>query len=149
MVFPLIKKSKVVYHTMLMALSIETDFGGQVYGRKYYSVIYEDHSELIFLTTNEPDSECNEQPLDEEFSLVMNFKEMLDDFEKSALNGLAFDAGFNSLPKYIYYNIITIDDSIKPFILEHLKDRMIGYSDIDYNDHEKKQLNVWLEYLSE
>ena len=54
MVFPLIKKSKVVYHTMLMALSIETDFVGQFYGRKYYSVTYEDHSELIFLTTNEP-----------------------------------------------------------------------------------------------
>jgi len=148
MLFPLKNKSKVKYHTMLMALSIETDFGGQVYGRKYYLVVYEDNSELIFLTTNEPDLECNEQALDEQFSLVKNFKEMLADFEKTALIGLAIDAGFISLPKYIYYDIISIDESIKPIILGHLKASMIGYTDIDYNDNEKKQLKVWLEYLS-
>jgi len=133
---------------MLMALSIETDFGGQVYGRKYYLVVYEDNSELIFLTTNEPDLECNEQALDEEFCLVKNFKEMLDDFEKTALIGLAIDAGFISLPKYIYYDIITIDKSINSFILAHLKESISGYTDIDFTKKEHKQIEIWVEYLS-
>ena len=85
---------------------------------------------------------------DNGYLLVKNFKEMLADFEKTALIGLAIDAGFISLPKYIYYDIISIDESIKPIILGHLKASMIGYTDIDYNDNDKKQLKVWLEYLS-
>ena len=72
---------------------------------------------------------------------------MLADFEKTELIGLDIEVGLNSLPKYIYYDIITIDELIKPVILAHLKESISGYTDIDYNDNEKKQLKLWLDYL--
>jgi len=149
MKFPLIKKSKVKFHSMLMALSIESDYGGEIYGRKYYLVRYEDDSELIFLTTNEPDSDFNERILDEEFMLISDLEQLVNDFENTELIGIAINAGFNSPPKYIYYDIIVVDAGIKPFILAHLKESMSGYTDIDYNDNEKKQLKIWLNYLND
>ena len=148
MKFPLIKKSKVKYYTTLMALSIGGEFGSELYGRKYYLIKYEDDSELIFLTTNEPDSDYNEQALDDEFTLVSNFEQLVKDFENTELIGIAIDAGFKSPPKYIYYDIITIDDSIKPLMLKHLKEGISGYTEVDFNEKENKQLKIWLDYLN-
>jgi len=149
MLFPKVNQSKVKYHTVLMALSIESEYGSQLYGRKYYFVKYEDNSELIFFTTNEPDSDFDENPLDEVFILVQNFEEMMNNFENTEIIGLAIDTKFNSPPKFIYYDIITIDDSIKPLILEHLKEKISGFTELDFNMKEKKQIKIWLDYLSD
>jgi len=99
------------------------------------------------LTTNEPDSGFVEHKLDEEFTRILSLKQLIDDFEKTELVGIAFDAGFNTAPKYIYYDIITIDDVLKPLLLAHLEENISGYTDLDFNENEKKQLKVWLDYL--
>ena len=145
--FPLVKKSSVKFYTTLMALSIEYPNESQLYGRIYYLVTYENGTELIYLTTNEPDSRFVEHKFDEEFTRILSLKQLIDDFEKTELNGIAFDAGFNAPPKYIYYDIITIDDLLKPLLLTHLEESISGYTDLDFNENEKKQLKVWLDYL--
>jgi len=148
MKFPLVKKSKVKYYTTLMALSIGGEFGSELYGRKYYLVKYEDDSELIFLTTNEPDSYFNEQALDDEFTLVKNFEQLVKDFENTELIGIVIDAGFKSPPKYIYYNIITINNSLKNLMLNHLEESISGYTDIDFKENEINQIKIWKNYLT-
>ena len=148
MLFPQIKKSKVKYHRKLMALEVERILGGLIYVRKYYLVTYEDASEQLFFTTNEPDSANNLQLLDTEFHLVLNLTALLDDFKKKEFISYEVDAAFYCLPKYIYYDIILIDSSIKPFILAHLKGSISGYTKIDFNENEKKQLKLWLDNLS-
>jgi len=148
MEFPIIKKSKVKYYTTLMALSIGGIFGSELYGRKYYLVIYEDDSELIFLTTNELDYSFHMRILDEEFTLISDFEQLVKDFENTELIGIVIDAGFKSPPKYIYYNIITIDDSLKPLMLEHLEESISGYTYIDFNENEINQIKIWKDYLT-
>jgi len=148
MEFPLVKKSKVKYYTTLMALSIGGEFGSELYGRKYYLVKYEDDSELIFLTTNEPNSDFNEQALDDEFTLVKDFEHLVIDFENTELIGITIDAGFKSPPKYIYYDIITINNSLKALMLKHLEESISGYTDIDFNENEISQIKIWKNYLT-
>jgi hypothetical protein len=145
--FPIVKTSKLKSHNIILALSIEDKDRGDIYGRKYYRAIYEDNSECVFLTTNEPDSQFDNRFLDEDFTLVKNFKEMMKDFENTELIGLAIDAGFNSPPKYIYYDIITIDNSLKSIVLEHLKDTICGYTELDFTKLERIQLNKWIRKL--
>jgi DNA modification methylase len=147
MKFPIINQSKVKYQIVIMALVIESQIDGQIYGRKYYRVIFEDNSECVFLTTNEPDSRFENRFIDEDFTLVSNFKEMMNEFENTELVGLAFDAGFISPPKYIYYDIITMDNSLKPQILEHLMHGISGYTELDFTKHEQVQINKWIVVL--
>ena len=45
--------------------------------------------------------------------------------------GLIIPSNFNGPPKYIYYNIITINDIIKPLVLKHLNNEKI-YLDFRY-----------------
>lgn len=145
--FPLVKKSTVKFYTTLMALSIEYHNESQLYGRIYYLVTYKDGTELIFMTTNEPDTEFVEHKLGEEFTRILSLKQLIDDFEKTELIGIAFDAGFKAPSKYIYYDIIIIDDSLKPLLLAHLEESISGNTDLDFNENEKKQLKIWLDYL--
>lgn len=145
--FPITKTLKVKSYTIILALSIEDKIRSEIYGRKYYRVLYEDNSEYIFLTTNEPDYQYNTRFIDVDFSLVINFENMVEDFEKTELIGLVIDAGFNSPPKYIYYDIITIDKSLKPKLLEHLKNGISGYTELDHTRPEQNQLNKWVTAL--
>ena len=147
MKFSLVKKAKVTYYTTLMALSIEGISGSQLYGRKYYRVFYEDGTELLFLTSNEPDSDFIEHYLDEEFTLHTYLKELITNFEKTELEGIVIDARFNALPNYIYYSIISIDDTLKPTLLAHLKACIAGYTEFDFNEKEQKKLKTWMDYL--
>lgn len=145
--FPKINNLKVTYYYVCMALTIES-FDEQLFGRKYYFVKYEDLSEAIFLTTNELDSTYNERIIDEEFRWIPDFKMMLDDFENSEIKNLINDTRFTGPPFYIYYDIIEIEDVLKPIILEHLNERIAGYTAVDFSKKEQKKLKVWLEYLS-
>lgn len=141
--FP-IKSTNVKSHCVILALTIENKYSRELYARKYYRVIYKDNSEFVFLTTSEPSSQFENQFLDEDFTIIKNFKDMMDNFENQELKWCGIDTSFNSLPKYIYYDIITIDNSIKPLILDHLKDSIIGYTEIDFTKHEQIQLNKWM-----
>lgn len=135
-------------HYVIMAVYIEDNYNHQIYGRKYYLVQHDDNTEHIYLTTNEPVTGYDKYKLDEEFILISGLNQLLDDFEKSELIGLIIPSDFNSPPKYIYYNIITIDDKIKPYVLNHLKNEIAGYTDLDLNQMEKEQIDKWVNYLS-
>ncbi len=145
--FSKINKSKITNYYVCMALTIEA-IGGDEYRRKYYIVTYFDNSEYMFLTTDEPDSEYNVSVLDEDFFIVENFEIMLNSFENAEVKNLLFETKFNGPPFYIYYNIITINDSIKPFILNHLNQSLSGYTEEDFNKKEKHQIKLWQDYLS-
>jgi hypothetical protein len=145
--FPLVKLSKIKSHAVILALVIEDTERNDTYIRKYYSVIYEDNSECTFLTTNEPDSQFESRYLDEDFILVLNYDDLISDFEKTEIIGLAIDAGFNSIPKYVYYDIVFIEDELKQIFLEHLSDQISGYIDTDFTKLERVQLKKWFVFL--
>ncbi len=147
MSFPKVSKSKILNYYVCMALTIET-IGGDLYGRKYYMVKYKDNSEYMFLTTDEPDSEYNVSVFDEDFIIVESFEIMLNSFENAEVKNLLLETKFNGPPFYIYYNIITINDSIKPFILNHLNQSLLGYTEEDFNEKERYQIKLWMDYLS-
>ena len=138
----------VKHYFVIMALYIEDNYEYKIYGRKYYLVQYEDNTEQIYLTTNEPVSGYDKYQLDEEYILVPELEQMFDDFEKTELSGLIIPSDYNGPPKYIYYNIITINDMIKPYVLKHLKNAISGYMALDFNNLEKEQINKWITYLS-
>jgi len=104
------------------------------------------------LTTNEPVYErefgYDKYDLDDEYILIPDIEQMLDDFEKSELIGLMIPSNFNGPPKYIYYNIITINDIIKPDVLKHLNNAISGFTALDFNQMEKDQINTWRNYLT-
>ena len=139
---------KVKNHFVIMALYIEDNYDYKIYGRKYYLVLYEDNTEQIYLTTNEPVSGYDKYHLDEEFIFISDLGQMLDDFEKTELIGLIIPSNYNGPPKYIYYNIITIDNIIKPFVLKHLNNAISGYTALDFNQMERGQIDKWRKYLS-
>ena len=141
-------KKKVKTHYILMALYIEDNYNHQVYGRKYYLVQYEDNTEEIYLTTNEPVSGYDKYDLDMEFIFIYELNQMLDDFEKTELIGLIIASNFNGPPKYIYYNIITINEHIKPYVLNHLNNAISGFTALDINQMEKDQIDIWKKYLT-
>ncbi|MGV8944884.1 MAG: hypothetical protein ACOH1N_00515 [Lutibacter sp.] len=145
--FPKDNKLPVKFYYNCMALTIEDSITGQLFGRKYYFVTYIDGSECIFLTTNEFDLDYNEGILDEDFRWIPSFKMMLDDFENSEIKNLIDDTRFNGPPFYIYYDILLIDDALKPIILKHLEESILGYTDVDFTKKEQKQLKIWLSYL--
>lgn len=146
MSFPKVNKLKLTNYYVCMALTIET-IGGE-YRRKYYIVTYEDSSEYMFMTTDEPDSEYNVSILDEDFILVQSIETMLNDFENAEVKNLLVETRFNGPPFYIYYDIVIIDDFIKHSILKHLNYSISGYTEEDFNEKEKYQIKIWEDYLS-
>jgi len=147
MIIPIINKSKITNYYVCMALIIET-IGGNEYRRKYYIVTYDDNSEYMFMTTDEPDSEYNTSILDEDFILVQNIETMLNDFENAEVKNLLLETRFNGPPFYTYYDIVIINDLIKPSILKYLNYSLSGYTEEDFNEKEKYQIKIWMDYLS-
>lgn len=145
--FPTINKSKITNYYVCMALTIEA-IGGDEYRRKYYIVTYDDNSEYMFMTTDEPDSEYNVDVLDEDFTLVQSIETMLNDLENAEVKNLLLETRFNGPPFYIYYDIVIIDDFMKPSILKHLSYSLSGYTEEDFNKKEKYQIKIWEDYLS-
>ena len=109
-----------------------------------------DGNNMLVLTNNEPNNP--EQPtckiINEEFIEVSSFKELLKDFEYSKFANHHIQAGFNSPPKYTYYNINFIDDKYKPLFKEHLTESISGYGKGDLAKHEELNIWIWKEYLS-
>ena len=141
-------QKNVKSHFIIMALYIEDIYNHKVYGRKYYLIKYEDNTEQIYLTTNEPFSGYDKYDLDEEYILISQIDQMLVDFEKTELIGLIIPSNFSGPPKYIYYSIITINNLIKPYILSHLNNAVSGFTALDLNQMEKDQIKLWTNFLT-
>jgi len=144
--FPQINQSKVQFYYCIMALTIES-YHNKTCGRKYYFVKYIDGSEMIFMTTNEIDSDHNDRILDEEFLLIFDFKDLIAGFENSRIFDYKVKTKFNSPPKYIYYDIVLIDDFLKPVLLKHLQENVSGFSELDLSKNETQRVNDWVYYL--
>lgn len=145
-----ISNKKIKDYFVILAVYIEdNNYTYQTYGRKYYMVTFEDSSRSLFLTTNETDYLLDiSTELDEEYIQIDSLEHMLDSFEKSELIPLIISSDFKGPPKYIFYEIATIDDRIKPFVLEHLKTAIEGYEVSHFSQIEWEQINKWRTYLT-
>ena len=138
-------EQKVKNYFTLLALEIE-DSNGEKFARIYYNVTYDNDTEFVFFTTNEYDFSEKQPIINEDFTVILNFESLINSFENS--EWLTMDSKNNFILKYIYYDIIIIDNSLIPLMLKHLKYNISGYTEIDYNENEKKKLKIWLDYLS-
>jgi len=145
--FPKVSNSKTTNYYVCMALTIET-IGGDLFSRKYYMVNYLDNTDFMFMTTDEPDSEYNVHNFDEDFIMIPNVEYMLDSFEKAEVKNLVVGYKFIGIPFYVHYNIVLIDDFLKPLILDHLNDSIDGFTKDNFSEFENKQLKLWINYLS-
>jgi len=135
-------QSKVNIYHCIMALTIE-DSHSELYIQKYYLVKYKDESEMIFMTTNELDTDYNKRILDEDFLYISSIKQLLDEFGQVNVNF----HGFNSPPKYIDYEIVFIDNKLKSIFLKHLTNSISGYTEADFTQSEIQRINYWFSCL--
>lgn len=141
----LTNKSRVSSITTLLALTLHSS--EEMYVRKYYRIQYINSEPLIFFTTNEPDSNYNIRKLDEDFQVIPGFDHLVNDFDSSDFINHIINGRFNSPPKYIYYDIVLIDDLLKPLLLKYLQEKISGFTISDLTDYELTQINRWLQYL--
>lgn len=142
--------NKIRDYYVILAVYIKDDnYSYKRFGRKYYLVTFQDNSQSIFLTTNETDYLIDSTTkLDEEYILIYSLEHMLDSFEQSELIPLVIYSNYKGPPKYIFYEIVIIDDRIKPFILGHLNTAIDGYETIQFSQMEWMQINKWRKYLT-
>ncbi len=131
-----------------MALYVR-DRWGDIYGRIYYLVTYEDGTELVFMTTNESEFEIVEPIINDDFTLINSISELISGFDSTEIIGKYTESKTSFTPNYIFYDIITIDKSIKPLILEHLMESISEYTSLDFSELEEKRIKKWLDYLKE
>jgi len=140
-----LNKHKVKSITTLMALTIE---GSDIhYTLKYYKIEYFNSEVQIYMTTNQPDSDWNDRILDTDFQWVSDFDQLVKEIENSEFLDYLINGRFNSPPKYIYYNIVLVDDLFKKVILKHLQENIASFTSSDLTNHESIQINHWLQYL--
>ena len=141
--------------------------------RKYYLLNYKDYSQKLFYTTNEIDNlepatvdtfnefgvvKCEQKAclseyeflgiIDNEYIEIEDFKHLLEGFENSNFLNYHLKEGFNTPPKYIYYNINFIDDEFKPMFLSNLVENISGYSKGDLSKDEELNIWLWKSYLT-
>ncbi len=138
-------KHKVKSITTLMALTIEGS--DNHYFIKYYKIEYFNSEVLIYMTTNQKDSHWNDRIIDTDFQWIPDFDQLVKEIENSEFLDRLIKSRFNSPPKYIYYDIIFIDDLLKPILLKHLQENISGYRENDLTKVEIIQINHWLRYL--
>lgn len=146
--FPIIKSSKVESYYVCLALTITDGITGYLHGRKYYMVNYRDGTHQVFMTTNEPVDWQIINNLDDEFILIKDFDHLVVEIECSEDVDFLINTGFNSPPKYIYYDILIIHSELKSKFSNHLKDAISGFTDQDYSPFELKQLKKWFKMLA-
>lgn len=148
MLFPMLNQMKVIGYSPLLTVSIKSHTR-EIFTREYYKVKYRDKTELVFMTTNEMDFNFNPRFLKDEFCLILDFEQLVAGFENSEFINLLIDNRFNSPPKYIYYDIVLINDFIKSAFLTHLRESILGYTEDDFTKHEISQLKKWFTCLKE
>lgn len=145
----------------------------EISSRKYYLLEYKDNSQKLLYTTNEPDEvvfedeefwhECHVidtlkkyvpdnlkiKPINQEFTKIEDFEQLINSFENSNFLNYHLKKGFNTPPKYIYYNIKYIDKDFIPMFLKHLKENTSGYVQGDLTKDEELQIWFWFDYLNE
>jgi len=142
----LIKRERKVRSIItLLALTIKDT--NNLYILKYYRIEYFNSEMLIFMTTNEPDLDWNERILDTDFQWIPDFDQLIKEIDNSKFLDHITSYRFNSPPKYIYYDIVLINDLLKPILLEHLQENISNFTASDLTDYESLQINHWLQYL--
>jgi len=104
----------------------------------------------LLLTSNELDNpeEKHCKIIEESYIEIPNFKELVKDFEFSKFTNYHIQKGFNSPPKYTYYQINFIHDKYKTLFLQHLAESISGYAEGDLTEKEELNIWIWEEYLS-
>ncbi len=140
-----LNRRKVKSITTLMDLTIEGS--DNHYTLKYYKIEYFNSEVLIYMTTNQPDSDWNDRILDTDFQWIPDFDQLVKEIENSEFLDYLINGRFNSPPKYIYYNIVLVDDLFKKVLLKHLQENISCFTSSDLTNHESIQINHWLQYL--
>jgi hypothetical protein len=148
MMFSSVESYKIKSSLIFLNLTITEKISGHVYAKKYYKVKYHNGQELIFMTTNEPDTDYSGRILDDEYTLIIGFDHMVDEIEKSCILNHFIDSWFNTPPKYIYYDISVIHKELKPLFLNHLVKNISDYTSNDFDEIEKERLKKWFKYLT-
>jgi hypothetical protein len=146
MLLPKLNNAVLSFYTTILSLMIESKNGG-LYMRKYYLAEYTDSSRIVFLTTDEYDSSCQERYLDVDFMIIPDITTLINELEKSCLVEILTGCKFNAPPKYIHYNIVFMEDYLKPHFKKHLLNSIEGFTNEDFDTDEKSQIKKWLQQL--
>ena len=117
--------------------------------RRYYDSELNDGRKKLLLTSTEPDNPEEKQCkiIEKEFLIVHDFITLVKDFEFSRFTNYHIQSGFNSPPKYSYYQINYIDNKYKALFLKHLIENISGYAKGDLSKDEELNIFIWKEYL--
>jgi hypothetical protein len=146
MLLPKLNNAVLSFYTTILSLMIQSQ-NGDSYVRKYYLAEYTDGSRLVFLTTDEYDSSFRERCLDVDFMIIQDVSTMIIELEKSCFVEVLTGCKFNGPPKYIHYNIMFIEDYLKPHFRKHLLCSIEGFTNEDFNTTERSQIEKWLQQL--
>jgi len=144
-------KQDIKSQKLVIELSYFTDINMEDFNtRRYYDAELNNGKRYLLLSSNEPENPEQKQCriIDKEFVVINDFKTLVRDFEYSKFANYHIQKGFNSPPKYTYYQINFIDDKYKVLFLEHLKESISAYSDEDLSKEEELNIFLWQEYLT-
>ncbi|MFC2109345.1 hypothetical protein ACFLSU_02125 [Bacteroidota bacterium] len=145
--FPQTNNATVAYYSMVLALCCQHHIDYNLV-RKYYLVSYTNGTSLIFLTTNEMDSDYIDRKLDIDFSVFYSFLELHTKLENSFHLDMLFTTNFRNLPKFLCYDIVFIEESIRKEFEQTLSKAIDGYSKDTYNSFENEQIEKWQEAIT-
>jgi hypothetical protein len=136
----------------LMVLSKIDDVSNFVgYHRFYFRSTLNEDVEYFLLTTNEvEDNAFDSVSLGEHFTILKGYRDILDELEESSPVNHERES-VHSPPKYIYYDIKTMDLSLCPFMYLHLCNQVDGWSEDYVNQHfcslDRDRIRYWKDYL--
>jgi len=118
--------------------------------RRYYDSELNNGKKCLLLSSDEPNNpeEKHYKIIKESYIVIPNFKELVKDFEFSKFTNYHIQKGFNSPPKYTYYQINFIHDKYKTLFLQHLTESVLAYSKGDLSEDEELNIFLWKEYLT-
>jgi len=141
-----IKSKSLVIELLYFTNSDMEDFNT----RRYYDSELNNGKKCLLLSSDEPNNpeEKHCKIIEESYIEIPNFKELVKDFEFSKFTNYHIQKGFNSPPKYTYYQINFIHDKYKTLFLQHLTESVLAYSEGDLSEIEELNIWIWEEYLS-
>ncbi len=121
------------------------------YHRFYFRSVLKEGTEYFLLTTNEVD-DCayHSASLGEHFTVLKEFRDILKELEESS--PVIHDReSIHSPPKYVYYDVKTMDLSLCSFMYQHLCNQVDGFSEDYVNQHfcslDRDRIRYWKDYL--
>lgn len=145
--FPTKNNFKVFNYSQCLTLTCYIE--NNAFFRKYYLVNYTNGVTHLYLTTNELDSNYSERYLDDDFTFIDSIDTFFSEFETSLSLEFISPHFAIKLPKYLFFEIHTINNYWKKIFKKHLYESISGFSNIDFTIYEKQQLNYWKQKLNE